>query len=36
LNNLLSMSQDELIEQRYEKYKNIGQFGFVNDSIVVK
>ncbi|OOE13879.1 acetyl-CoA carboxylase carboxyl transferase subunit alpha [Fictibacillus arsenicus] len=36
LNNLLSMSQDELIEQRYEKYKKIGQFGFVNDSIVVK
>jgi acetyl-CoA carboxylase carboxyl transferase subunit alpha len=36
LNSLLSMSQDELIEQRYEKYKNIGQFGFVNDSIVVK
>ncbi|MFE1243621.1 acetyl-CoA carboxylase carboxyl transferase subunit alpha [Fictibacillus sp. NPDC058756] len=36
LNNLLSMSRDELIEQRYEKYKNIGQFGFVNDSIVVK
>jgi acetyl-CoA carboxylase carboxyl transferase subunit alpha len=36
LNNLLAMSQDELIEQRYEKYKNIGQFGFVNDSIVVK
>ncbi|MFD1358475.1 acetyl-CoA carboxylase carboxyl transferase subunit alpha [Fictibacillus halophilus] len=36
LNNLLSMSQDELIEQRYEKYKNIGQFGIVNDSIVVK
>lgn len=36
LNNLLSMSQDDLIEQRYEKYKKIGQFGFVNDSIVVK
>ncbi|RZT22071.1 acetyl-CoA carboxylase carboxyl transferase subunit alpha [Fictibacillus sp. BK138] len=36
LNKLLSMSQDELIEQRYEKYKKIGQFGFVNDSIVVK
>jgi acetyl-CoA carboxylase carboxyl transferase subunit alpha len=36
LNSLLSMSQDELIEQRYEKYKKIGQFGFVNDSIVVK
>lgn len=36
LNKLLSMSHDELIEQRYEKYKKIGQFGFVNDSIVVK
>ncbi|MCM3717920.1 acetyl-CoA carboxylase carboxyl transferase subunit alpha [Fictibacillus phosphorivorans] len=36
LNHLLTMSEDELIEQRYEKYKKIGQFGFVNDSIVVK
>jgi acetyl-CoA carboxylase carboxyl transferase subunit alpha len=36
LDALLSMSQEELINQRYEKYKKIGQFGFVNDSIVVK
>ncbi|WP_416729156.1 acetyl-CoA carboxylase carboxyl transferase subunit alpha [Fictibacillus sp. JL2B1089] len=36
LHSLLSMSQEELINQRYEKYKKIGQFGFVNDSIVVK
>jgi acetyl-CoA carboxylase carboxyl transferase subunit alpha len=36
LNTLLSMSSDELIEQRYEKYKKIGQFGSVSDSIVVK
>ncbi len=36
LDSLLSMSQEELINQRYEKYKKIGQFGFVNDSIVVK
>jgi acetyl-CoA carboxylase carboxyl transferase subunit alpha len=36
LNKLLSMSSEELIEQRYEKYKKIGQFGSVSDSIVVK
>jgi acetyl-CoA carboxylase carboxyl transferase subunit alpha len=36
LKSLLSMSPDELIEQRYEKYKKIGQFDFVTDSIVVK
>ncbi|MET3727520.1 acetyl-CoA carboxylase carboxyl transferase subunit alpha [Fictibacillus halophilus] len=36
LDSLLSMSEEELINQRYEKYKKIGQFGFVNDSIVVK
>lgn len=36
LHSLLAMSQEELINQRYEKYKKIGQFGFVNDSIVVK
>lgn len=36
LHSLLSMSKEELINQRYEKYKKIGQFGFVNDSIVVK
>ncbi|MBY6035208.1 acetyl-CoA carboxylase carboxyl transferase subunit alpha [Fictibacillus nanhaiensis] len=36
LNTLLTMSEEDLIEQRYEKYKKIGQFGFVNDSIVVK
>ncbi|WNB93163.1 acetyl-CoA carboxylase carboxyl transferase subunit alpha [Bacillus sp. NEB1478] len=36
LNTLLSMSSEELIEQRYEKYKKIGQFGYVSDSIVVK
>jgi acetyl-CoA carboxylase carboxyl transferase subunit alpha len=36
LNTLLSFSKEELIDQRYEKYKKIGQFGFVNDSIVVK
>jgi acetyl-CoA carboxylase carboxyl transferase subunit alpha len=36
LNTLLQMTQEELIDHRYKKYKNIGQFGFVNDSIVVK
>ncbi|MDR7073766.1 acetyl-CoA carboxylase carboxyl transferase subunit alpha [Fictibacillus barbaricus] len=36
LNTLLSMSSEALIEQRYEKYKKIGQFGSVSDSIVVK
>jgi acetyl-CoA carboxylase carboxyl transferase subunit alpha len=36
LNTLLSMSSEELIEQRYKKYKKIGQFGSVSDSIVVK
>jgi acetyl-CoA carboxylase carboxyl transferase subunit alpha len=36
LDTLLSLSQEELINQRYEKYKKIGQFGFVNDSIVAK
>ncbi|MFC0187896.1 acetyl-CoA carboxylase carboxyl transferase subunit alpha [Fictibacillus aquaticus] len=36
LEELLNLSEDELIEQRYKKYKKIGQFSFVTDSIVVK
>jgi acetyl-CoA carboxylase carboxyl transferase subunit alpha len=36
LEELQKMSAEELVQQRYEKYKNIGQFDFVNDSIAVK
>ncbi|WP_026676570.1 acetyl-CoA carboxylase carboxyl transferase subunit alpha [Fictibacillus gelatini] len=35
LQELLKLSKEELVEQRYEKYKNMGQFTFVNDSIGV-
>ncbi|WP_096202705.1 acetyl-CoA carboxylase carboxyl transferase subunit alpha [Bacillus sp. FJAT-45350] len=35
LKKLSDMSEEELVEQRYEKYKSIGQYSFVNDSIGV-
>jgi acetyl-CoA carboxylase carboxyl transferase subunit alpha len=35
LDQLSELTADELIEQRYEKYKNIGQFTCVNDVITV-
>lgn len=28
---LSELTEEELIEQRYQKYKNIGQFSYVND-----
>lgn len=36
LEELMNLSEEELVEQRYEKYKNMGEFTFVNDSIAVK
>lgn len=36
LDELSKMSEEELVEQRYEKYKKMGQFTFVNGSIVMK
>ncbi|MGO4888692.1 acetyl-CoA carboxylase carboxyl transferase subunit alpha [Anaerobacillus sp. MEB173] len=33
---LMKLSKEELVEQRYQKYKNIGQFTFVNDNIRTK
>jgi acetyl-CoA carboxylase carboxyl transferase subunit alpha len=36
LEELQKLSIDELVQQRYEKYKNIGKYDFVNDSIIVK
>ncbi|MFD1737115.1 acetyl-CoA carboxylase carboxyl transferase subunit alpha [Bacillus salitolerans] len=36
LKELIQYEKDELIEHRFEKYKNIGQFTFVNDTISVK
>jgi acetyl-CoA carboxylase carboxyl transferase subunit alpha len=36
LKELLKLDKNELIEHRYEKYKKIGQYTFVNDTIAVK
>lgn len=36
LEELQKLTVEELVQQRYEKYKKIGQFDFVNDSIAVK
>jgi acetyl-CoA carboxylase carboxyl transferase subunit alpha len=36
LKDLLELGKDELISHRYEKYKNIGKFSFVNDTIGMK
>ncbi|UZJ80314.1 acetyl-CoA carboxylase carboxyltransferase subunit alpha [Fictibacillus sp. KU28468] len=36
LSDLQKMSEEELVEQRYEKYKKMGQFTFVNGSIAMK
>ncbi|MDT8859414.1 acetyl-CoA carboxylase carboxyl transferase subunit alpha [Alkalihalobacillus sp. MEB130] len=33
LTQLSKLTEEELIEQRYQKYKNIGQFTYVNDAI---
>lgn len=35
LEELKKMSSEELIEDRYKKYKNIGKFAFVNDAISI-
>ncbi|GAE34118.1 acetyl-CoA carboxylase carboxyl transferase subunit alpha [Halalkalibacter akibai] len=35
IQSLSSLSKDELIEQRYQKYKNIGQYTHVNDVMPV-
>ncbi|WP_026671601.1 acetyl-CoA carboxylase carboxyl transferase subunit alpha [Alkalihalobacterium bogoriense] len=36
LQSLKKMSQEELVEERYIKYKQIGQFSVVNDTIGIK
>ncbi|TLS39135.1 acetyl-CoA carboxylase carboxyl transferase subunit alpha [Pseudalkalibacillus caeni] len=36
IDELTNLSKSELVQQRYEKYKKMGQFTFVNDSISVK
>ncbi|WP_347549320.1 acetyl-CoA carboxylase carboxyl transferase subunit alpha [Pseudalkalibacillus hwajinpoensis] len=36
LEELTQLSKDELVEQRYEKYRNIGQYTFVTDAIGLK
>ncbi|WP_216828914.1 acetyl-CoA carboxylase carboxyl transferase subunit alpha [Alkalihalobacterium elongatum] len=36
LNQLSELSPEELVEDRYEKYKKIGQYTFVNDTISIK
>ncbi|WP_270179561.1 acetyl-CoA carboxylase carboxyl transferase subunit alpha [Alkalihalobacillus sp. CinArs1] len=36
LEDLSKLSKEELVEQRYEKYRNIGQYTFVTDTIGLK
>lgn len=36
LEDLSQLSKEELVEQRYEKYRNIGQYTFVTDTIGLK
>lgn len=36
LDSLLKMTKEELVEERYQKYKKIGQYTFVNDVIPAK
>ena len=33
---LSELSENELIEHRYEKFKKIGEYGLVNDTIIIK
>ncbi len=36
LDYLLTRSKEELVEERYQKYKKIGEYTFVNDVIPIK
>ncbi|MFV8827551.1 acetyl-CoA carboxylase carboxyl transferase subunit alpha [Alkalihalobacterium sp. APHAB7] len=36
LNEMSSLSPEELVEDRHKKYKNIGQYTFVNDTIGIR
>ncbi|MEB1807771.1 MAG: acetyl-CoA carboxylase carboxyl transferase subunit alpha [Bacillaceae bacterium] len=36
LNEMSSLSREELVEERHKKYKNIGQYTFVNDTIGIR